>query len=293
MKIITDYRNHRSEVPSAVAVGKFDALHLGHRVLLNAIVRERKNGLSPVVVTIEPDEQNAVLLTDAEKEAALSMMGLDTWVRLPFSEVRDLSAEAFVETVLKDRLQTALVVAGDDFHFGRDRQGDPEFLQECGEKDGFQVRVIPRVEASGEVISSKKIRDAVVSGKLDRANAMLGYPYFMTGRVQHGRRLAGALGFPTMNLSVNEKKLIPAYGVYFTEVTVDCRKYPGIAHIGVKPTVGGKEPLLEVHLPHETGDFYGSEVKVSFLHFHRPEQKFESIDALKAQVEKDLKAFLQ
>jgi riboflavin kinase/FMN adenylyltransferase len=283
------------------AVGNFDGVHLGHRAVIErtrALARAR--GTPCAVLTFEPHPADyfagrpvVFRLTPFEAKAgAIQELGLDGVVFLTFdAALAGLSAEAFVEQILVKSLDIGAAVVGWDFHFGKGRSGSPAFLQAAGKRFGFDVDVIPKVEASDpggpEVISSSSARRALEQGDVVAAAARLGRPYAVSGIVIGGQRLGRTLGVPTANIALEPTNRL-AHGVYAVRATVDGRTHDGVASFGVRPTVDNGAPLLETYLFDFDADIYGREMRVEFIARIRPELKFDSLDALKAAMADDM-----
>lgn len=248
------------------------------------------------VVTFSPHPQAYFsgiakpLLTPVEEKAhQLSELGLDQLVVLPFDQaIAALSPEEFVEKVLVNGLQARRISVGSDFRFGKGRSGDARGLKKIAAKYGIPVILVPLKEKEGDRISSSRIREALLAGKPPEAAQLLGRPYTLTGSVVKGKQLGRTIGFPTANLQVPEEKFLPRTGVYSVWVHLHShRPAKGIMNIGNRPTVNGQALSVEVHLFDWSADLYGQTLSVSLDRFIRTEQKFESIEALKAQIVKD------
>ena len=199
----------------------------------------------------------------------------------------ELSADEFIQRILVDALRVRQLMIGDDFRFGRGRSGDFSTLQRAGQQQGFGVTAMPSVMVDGERVSSSGVRRALAAGDMAHAARLLGRPYMMDGQVSHGDKIGRQLGFATANIRIKHNPL-PMTGVFAVEVSgVDERPLPGVANLGIRPTVGGTRPLLEVHLFDFNRDIYGAHLSVRFLHKLRNEQRFPNFDALKAQIAAD------
>jgi riboflavin kinase/FMN adenylyltransferase len=222
----------------------------------------------------------------------LARLGLETMFVLSFDKaLADLTAEAFVRQVLVERLKISAAVVGYDFHFGKGRKGSPVFLKEAGQRHGFVVKIVEKVLAdaggSPEAIHSADTRRALEEGDVMRARALLGHDYFVTGEVVHGQKLGRELGFPTANLILDPGNRL-RYGIYAVRMLVDGVLHIGVASWGRRPTVDNGPPWLEIHLLDFKGDLYGKEVEVRFVSWLRPEEKFDGLEALVAQIEQDV-----
>jgi riboflavin kinase / FMN adenylyltransferase len=282
----------------ALTVGTYDGLHLGHQALL-ARLREhaRRLEVPTLMVTFEPmpreflspDNPPARLTSLRERWRCLEALQLDRLCVLHFGDAtRSLSAEQFAG-LLAERLQPAVVVVGHDFRFGRGGGGTAEKLQEAGQRLGFAVDIVEPVTLAGERLSSSAIREALAVGDLARAERLLGRPYTMIGRVVRGEQLGRKLGFPTANVRFPHRRL-PLAGIFAVRIQVRGdlgAPLTGVASIGTRPTVGGSEPWLEVHVFDFAGDLYGREIAVECVQFLRPEVKFESLEAMVVQIQQD------
>lgn len=231
-----------------------------------------------------------------EKAALLERLGVQQLVLLPFtSELAQLSAEDFVQEILVKRLQAKHISIGADFRFGHRRQGDATLLCEIATRHGITMTVTELAQDEGDRISSSRIRQSLLSGDLEAATRLLGRPYCLYGRVVQGQQLGRQLGFPTANLQVPQDKFLPRTGVYSVRVYCESsslgdRALPGVMNLGTRPTVSGTAQTLEVHLLDWHGDLYGQTLTVALESFLRPEQRFESLDHLKHQIQADCDA---
>jgi len=284
--------------PHALTVGTYDGLHLGHQALLARLGEHaRRLGVPTLMVTFEPmpreflnpDNPPVRLTSLRERWRCLEPMGLDRLCVLRFGTViRNLTAEQFAH-LLAERLRPAIVVVGHDFRFGRSGQGTAETLYAAGQRFGFAVDIVEPVTLASERLSSSAIREALAAGDLKRAERLLGRPYTMTGRVVRGEQLGRKLGFPTANVRFPHRRL-PLAGIFAVRVRVRGGSdvpLAAVASIGTRPTVGGTDPLLEVHVFDFVGELYGREIAVECVQFLRTELKFESLDAMVAQIHED------
>lgn len=288
---IHDTTDFRSDVPSAVTLGKFDGLHRGHQKLIREVLRLQDLGCYGIVFTIAPEGAPA-LLTAREKRDMLEELGADCMIRCPYvPEILRMEPEEFVSGVLVERLKARYIVVGTDFRFGCGRSGDVGLLERLQGKYGFRAAVMEK-EMSGErKISSTYVREALAAADMELVSHLLGYDYPVTGKVVHGKQLGRRIGMPTINQIPGTGKLLPPYGVYFSDVDaangLHCR---GVTNIGRKPTVDGSFVGAETYLYGVHEDLYGQDVRVRLRRFWRPEQKFASVDELKAQLGRDIQA---
>lgn len=297
MKYIKGTTTFKIEEPTVLSLGKFDGLHRGHELLMDYVFKKKKEGLKAAIFTFDiPPRKNVenvmtkVLTTNEEKCRLFESIGIDYLVECPFTkEVMCMEPEAFIEMMVK-QLNVKCMVVGKDFHFGHNRRGNYQMLQQYADEYGYEVEVVDKMQEYGRDISSTFVREQIMAGNMEKANELLGYHYFVEGTILHGKKMGRAvLGIPTINLIPDEEKLLPPFGVYFSETEWQGRSYSGITNIGCKPTVEGKNPVgVETHIFDFDEDVYGKEVKVSFLKKVREEKKFESLDALKEQMAFDI-----
>lgn len=283
---------------AVVTVGTFDGVHLGHRDLIDrVVVRSRVRGLPAVLVTFEPHPLEIVnpsaapplLTTWEEKLELLAESGVDYAAILPFTPaLAAYDAELFVQRLLRRRFRMAELLIGYDHGFGRAREGDADVLRTIGARDGFRVEVIDAVRsADGRPISSTGIRRAVAGGDLSRAAAGLGRPYSIGGVVVRGAGRGKTLGYPTLNLSVSPRKLLPPEGVYAVRAQTTSGSFGGMLNLGPRPTFGDTSVGIEVYLLDAAGDFYGSRVRIELVQRLRDVRAFPSPAALVAEIRKD------
>ena len=284
---------HRGTV---AVLGNFDGVHRGHRMLIGeAKALADQLGKPLTAVTFEPHPRRAfdaeaapfILTPIAAKAELLSEAGCEKVFALPFiEELYRQSPHEFIDSVLHKVLGLSGIVTGKDFQFGRGREGSSETLAEIAGGLGLTYKAVEPVGASDEKYSSSQARDAIRNGNPKAAREILGYDWFLDGTVADGRRLARTLGFPTANIALGDV-LRPLYGVYAVLADVDGVSLPGVANIGVRPTVDGKEERLEVHLFDWDGDLYGKTLRCRFVDFIREERAMAGLDALKAQIAED------
>ena len=287
MQYVKELMSFQMEGESAVTLGKFDSLHLGHQKLIHKVQEYAVGPITSIVFAF--DMQRESLLTKEEKRILLEDE-TDVLISCPFTtEIREMSAEDFIEHILIERLHAKYIVVGTDFRFGYQQKGDVHMLAEFAEKYGYHLDIIEKERYEDQIISSTFIRESLQEGKVSLVNKLLGYTYQMNGVVEHGNRIGRKLGFPTMNVYPKDNKMMPKHGVYTCRVEVDGIWYNGIGNVGVKPTVEEKPVVLaEVYVFDFEGDAYGKEIKIQFCEFERPEQKFDGLEELKAQLQKDI-----
>ena len=284
-----------------LTIGTFDGVHLGHREVIAELRRiTHETGGESVAFTffphprmvVTPEEDTIRLLsTKAEKIELLEELGLDHLVIFPFTrEFALLSHTDFVKELLVDKMHIVKLVTGYDHKFGHDRKGDFQALLQLGKEYGFEVEQLSPLLVENVTVSSTKIRQALESGDIASANHYLGYDYLLKGKVVEGRRLGRELGFPTANiLPEDSHKMVPANGVYAVHVQVGGVRYRGMLNVGTRPTVNSNvdHRSIEVNLFDFSADIYGHEIAVSFVERIRDEVKFESVEKLREQLEKD------
>lgn len=274
--------------PSAVTIGKFDGVHRGHARLIQALLEKKKQGLKTVVVTFAMSPVG--LLTEEERCERLSALHVDMLVEYPFSdELCHMEPETFLKDVLLGQLKAKYIAAGEDCRFGYQRKGNGALLKKLAPKLGYTVDIFPKEQEEGIDISSTRIREALSRGQIELMNCLLGYQYRITGSVVHGYRMGRTFGFPTINQTVEEGKLLPPKGVYVTRTTIEGVSYQSVTNVGCKPTIEGERKVgVETHLVDVTKNFYGKTARVEFLHYLRPEMKFDSKEALISQMQSDI-----
>ena len=302
--LIRGLHNLRPEHRGCVAtIGAFDGVHLGHQAILTQLLARAEHYQAPsMVMMFEPQPREyfsrekapARLMRIREKIDALLHAGVDRVFCLQFNQsLRSLSAQEFVEQVLVQGAGIRSLVVGDDFHFGRDRRGDFDMLVQTGERDGFEVLETHTVEHEGERISSTRIRGELEAGRFAQAETLLGKPFCIEGRVVYGQQLGRQFGVPTANVNLHRYRA-PLQGVFAVEVVFNGTRVPGVANVGVRPTVGDLvKPVLEVHLIDWQGDLYGQRVAVEFKYKLREEKKFSDLDELAENIQQDIVAARQ
>ena len=281
---------------TAVSLGKFDGIHIGHQSLINGILSYKEKGLKTVVFSflVHPEillggKEIFLIATETEKKKKLEKMGIDVLVSYPFSkQMLSMKAEQFIKEILVEKLDVKVIVVGDDFHFGYKREGDIHLLEKFSSQYGYKVITADNVMSNGKRISSTRIREAIEKGNMELVQTLLGEPYNITGEVVHGRAIGRTIGVPTANVIPDRKKLLPPFGVYVSKTLVDGIWYEGITNIGIQPTVTEEKiKLVETFLFDFEGNLYGKEIQTNLYYFKRLEQKFASLDEIKEQLKKD------
>ena len=303
MKIFHSINDFSSTKKTIITLGTFDGVHIGHKKILERVIQNTENEkYESLVLTFFPhprmvlqeDCDIELLNTIDEKIDLLDEIGLQNLVIHPFDEMFSrLTAEEFVKTVLVDRFDIHKIIIGHDHRFGRNRTANIDDLIAYGEQYNFEVEQISVQEINEISVSSTKIRQALIEGKMTLANDYLGYEYFLTGIVVQGKQLGRTIDFPTANIEIKENyKLIPQNGVYIVKSIIEDKVIFGMMNIGFNPTVNGENRSIEVHYFDFNADLYHQNVRVSILKRIRSEQKFSSVDALKAQLQTDKKEAL-
>ncbi|MDE6406666.1 MAG: bifunctional riboflavin kinase/FAD synthetase [Lachnospiraceae bacterium] len=298
MQIIENTTEFHLENKSAVALGKFDGIHLGHRRLLERVLEQRKRGLQAVVFTFDTSAasffggETKELSTREEKMAVFSGMGIDVLIEFPLNRGTAATEPTdFIARYLAGQMQAEYLCAGPDISFGKGGAGNYALLAGYAGTYGYQVELIDKVRVDGEEVSSTRVRQAVRAGAMEKATAMLGAPYRVSGKVVHGRQLGRQLGMPTANLLPDERKLLPPNGVYYSRAKLGEKTYRGISNVGYKPTVSEEKIMgVETYLYDFAEEVYDRDMTVELLAFRRPERAFESVEALRRQIGADVEA---
>jgi riboflavin kinase / FMN adenylyltransferase len=283
---------------AVVTIGNFDGIHLGHQLIIRRLVEEARRENCPAVVisfdphpkmVLHPERRPFYLITSLEEKIRL-LAGLDvnTFILIPFSlEYARTTAEEFVRGVLAERLHIRKIIIGHDYTFGRGKEGNEAFLSTSGKQLGFEVEVMNAVRVGETTVSSTRIREALLAGEVRLAASLLGRPYTLGGRVISGNRRGALLGFPTANISA-DKELIPARGVYAVDVLLEGSRRQGALSIGINPTFTDGKHSIEVHILDFNGDIYDKTLDMLFIERLRDEIRFDSPEALIAQIERDI-----
>ncbi len=289
--------------PTVVTIGTFDGVHIGHQKIIKRLIDTgEQEGLKSTILTFFPhprmvlqkDSNIKLINTIDERHKILDALGLDYLLIKEFTkEFSRLSSEDFVKQILVDKLHAKKVIIGYDHRFGRNRNANIDDLKQFGAAYGFEVEEISAQDIDEVAVSSTKIRKALIAGDISKANTFLGHPFTITGIVIKGKGLGRQLGFSTANIHVEETyKLIPKYGAYIVTAVIGGELIYGMMNIGVNPTVNGEKESLEVHFFNFNKDIYNEKVQINLLQRLRDEQKFESVTALKNQLQKDKEAAL-
>ncbi|MBQ2687462.1 MAG: riboflavin biosynthesis protein RibF [Clostridia bacterium] len=280
-------------VPTAVALGCFDGIHLAHRKVIDEVLKCREEGLTPAMFTFADYANKGVskrIYTQEEKLHELEALGIELVYCVPFPEVCLMSASVFVTDVLKNNMNAKKVFCGFNYKFGRGGNADVATLKYLCEKEGIEVTVIDEVTLDGVTVSSSEVRRLLDEGDIKTASKMLQKPFALFGEVVHGNALGRKMGIPTINVGTDATKLLPKFGVYGANVYIDGSDQPlrAALNIGMRPTLGGVDPTVEAFIIDEAGDFYGKHVKVELTDYIREEKKFATLQDLQYAIESDI-----
>lgn len=283
--------------PTAVALGNFDGVHLGHQELIKQAVKKAGDaGLKSAVFTFSnhpkdllPKEKKVKnILVKSDKERIIESLGVDYLFNVPFTRrIMTMSPAAFVEELLLDKFNMKAAFCGFNYHFGHKAQGNPEVLRQMGARHGYEVTEIPPYKIKGEIVSSSLIRTLIASGQVEQCKTYMGRHYAIGGEVVVGNRLGKKLGFPTSNLVIDPSMVTPPNGVYVTCCTYNGVRYPSVTNVGHKPTIGHYNKNVETHIFDFDKELYGKQITVEFLQKTRDEVKFDSVEELSAQIVRD------
>lgn len=281
---------------SAIAIGKFDGIHIGHQALLQCIIDKKKDNMLAVVFTFSPSPEEffkgqllPAIDTPDEKRQNFEKMGVDILIEYPLTkESAAISPQAFMEDILYRGLNAGYVVSGTDLSFGNKGLGNSAMLQEFSLQKEFCYEMIDKVCVDGKEVSSTAVRDAIVKGDMRLTCRMLGREYCIGGEVVHGKALGRTIQMPTINIVPAKQKLLPPSGVYATITSIDGKEYYGVTNIGCKPTVSNEMKIgVETHLFDFEKDVYGKKVVTKLIQFIRPEKKFDNIDDMLTGIQQD------
>lgn len=297
LDIITHLDTYQSRVPLALSIGMFDGVHLGHRSIINRLkkVARDKNLKSGVLsftphprLVFNPDSDLKFLTISDEKERIMRELELDFFLIQKFDEkFKNLSGEAFVKTILLDKLKVRHLIIGHDHSFGKNRSGNFKLLEDMSSVHNFTVEQMEAINLENQNISSTKIRNAISGGDIRKANEMLGYQYSISGKVVNGKKIGRMIGYPTANIEFDKQKLLPKEGVYIVNAFVDECQYKGMLSIGTNPTFDGKNITAEVHILDFDNDIYGKTISVAFHKYLHEQIKFDDLRQLIAKLDED------
>jgi riboflavin kinase/FMN adenylyltransferase len=298
LKVYQSLEEFKQTNETAVTLGTFDGVHIGHQKILKQVANSaKKDHLDAVLLSFFPhprmvlqkDDSIKMLNTLEEKKQLLELFNLNTFVVIPFTkEFSRLNATTFIREILVNALGAKKLIIGYDHHFGRNREGTFEQLKECETLYDFEVEEIIAQDIDDVTVSSTKIRKALLNGDIKTANRFLGYNYMLTGVVEVGKKLGATINYPTANLTIPESyKLIPKTGAYIVQATIGNTLVFGMMNIGFNPTVNGTQKTIEIHFFNFDKNLYDQKIQVQLLERLRDERKFNSIKDLKKQLDKD------
>lgn len=297
MKIYNSLDDIDFSFDTCVTIGNFDGVHRGHQTLIKKTIEySKKNNLKSVVFTFSNHPVNYFkpgyvknIISQKEKAEIIERMGIDIYISVPFdSSMTQISPEEYVDNILVNKLHVKKMVIGHDFTFARKREGNSDVLRELGKERGFGVEVVNPVLIDGKRVSSTEIRKVISEGKVAAAENLIGRYFAVEGTVIKGRQIGRTIGFPTANIQYDNKMVIPKIGIYATLAVIDGEVFCGATSIGTNPTVNGKYLSIETYVLNLDEDLYGKKMRIEFVERMRDEEKFDSTEALKAQLSKDV-----
>lgn len=297
MDVVTNITEFSTKDKYAITIGKFDGIHIGHQKLIEKLLCKQKEGYKIAVFTFDKSpssfflgQEEGTLTTREEKIRIFDSLNVDTYFEYELTkESASIEPEVFIKDILCKKINMKYIVAGSDLSFGKKGLGNVETIKVMSTKMDYEYEIEDKVLVGGEIVSSTLIRNYVNQGCMEKVRNLLGVYYAFSGDVMTGKKLGRTIGFPTINLEVDELKVKPPFGVYFTEVSVDSKHLYGLTNVGINPTVkDDSRVVVETHILDFNEDIYGKKATVKLLHFHRKEQKFENVIKLKEQIGKDL-----
>ncbi len=297
MKNITE-KGYSADVKTAVALGIFDGVHLGHRAVFDEVKKFETAGIVPAVftfvtegITVKHEKDYRFILPNDEKLRFLQDYGMKYVCCPEFEDIKILSGDEFVRKILLEKLNAAVVACGPEFRFGKGAACGIEELSVMGQKYGFDVKIVNPVQIDNMVVSSTSVKELISEGNIKEANIFLGYRFGIKRSVVHGNEIGRQINFPTINQNFLPNQIVPRFGVYATKTVIDGSVYMSVTNVGVKPTVCDiSVPLAETHILGFSGDLYEKQIEVTFSDFIRDECRFSSLDELRRQIDTDIKA---
>ena len=301
MEVIHNISNYRPQKPAILTIGTFDGVHFGHqKILRNLVIEAKKENLCAIVLTFFPhprmvlqkETQLKMIDTLEEKTKLLEQLGVEVLIVQPFTmEFSRMTAIEYTRDILVNGIRISKLIIGYDHRFGRNREATVEDLKQFGMDYNFTVEEIPAQDIESIAVSSTKVRNAIDSGEIKKANQYLGRPFSLNGAIVEGDKIGREMGYPTANLEIEEEyKLKPQNGVYLVQTSLVDKKYFGMMNVGKRPTVYGKKTRIETYFFDFIGDLYGKKLRIELLEKIRDEQKFDSLDALRNQLNSDQKS---
>jgi len=299
LKVFKNFTDYSSQKPLALSLGMFDGVHLGHKSIIDELTKVgTENNLETAILTFwphprfvfNPNEDLKLLNTLEEKKQLIEKYGIHNLFLKEFDEeFRNLTGEEFVRQILVDKLNVKYLIIGYDHSFGKNKSGNFELLQKLSKELDFEVEQMEAINIHENNISSTKVRNALLTGNIEEANAMLGYPYSVSGTVVHGKKIGRTIGYPTANIDTESIKLLPKKGAYIVEVSVKGSLFKGMLSVGTNPTVNGDQLTVEVYILDFDDDIYDEKITVRFRDFLHDEIKFESLEKLIEKLDLDKK----
>lgn len=297
LKVFKNFNDYSSQKPLALSLGMFDGVHLGHKCIIDELIKVgAENNLETAILTFwphprfvfNPNEDLKLLNTLEEKTVLMEKYGINNLFLKEFDEeFRNLTGEEFVRQILIDKLNVKYLIIGYDHSFGKNKSGNFELLQTLSKELDFDVEQMEAINIHENNVSSTKIRNALLAGKIKEANEMLGYFYSVSGTVTHGKKIGRTIGYPTANISTESIKLLPQKGAYIVEVFVKGQQYKGMLSVGTNPTVNGESLTVEVYILDFNEDIYDEKIMVKFRDHLHEEIKFESLEKLIERLDED------
>ena len=290
MKFINSSEDAVLKEDTVIVIGKFDGVHLGHKLLFDrAVLEAEKRQCKSAAFTFDRIFGTKVITTIGERRSLIESAGMDILIEYPFVEIMSMEAEDFVRDILVKSLRAKVIIAGSDCGFGKNRGGNSALLQKLSKKLGFDAIILDKVMVGENEVSSTLAREMIEQGKMEDAATILGREFFMRGPVVKGNQLGRTWDFPTLNMLPDERKIMPPNGVYASKVLLDGEWRNSVTNIGRKPTVDSNNEMVSVEtfIFDYNGDLYGKSLDVRLYHFIREEKRFESFEALKAQIGAD------
>lgn len=297
MQFIAGTTEFRLGAESAAAIGKFDGIHRGHKLLLEQILACKREGLIAAVFTFDPSpasffcgKEVKELTTREEKRRRFASMGVDALIEFPLNgRTASMPPEQFIEEVFVQKMRARFIAAGTDLSFGYEGKGDGRLLKSMERRFNYRVNMVDKLCEGGREISSTYVREQVEAGRMEEAARLIGEPYGIIGEVVHGRKLGRTIGIPTVNLLPEPRKLLPPNGVYYSLVRWNGKVLRGVTNIGSKPTVSALPVIgAETYLYDFGQEIYGQKLEVSLLHYVRQERRFAGVEELRRSMEKDI-----
>ena len=297
MKVFSTIDEIKDIQASVVALGNFDGVHKGHQELIRRAVNSAKEkGLKSAVFTFANHPKNVLagkpviknILYPEDKIDIIEKLGVDYLFSIEFTEeMMHMSTETFIHKILLDAFKMKEAYCGFNYHFGYKAQGNTQILQDAGKALGFGIEILDPFKIDGHLVSSTFIRNLISEGRVDECEKYMGRNYIVGGQVVVGNRIGRTIGFPTSNILIDDAMVTPAHGVYVTLCNYNGTQYQGITNVGIRPTIGDEKKSIETYIFNFSKDIYGKDIKVEFLKKLRSEAKFDSYEALSAQIEKD------